>query len=179
MVILNPKEEGIMKLYVTYGTEEYLKQIQTRHNESNILLLTSEGQSILIHETDENSIFKEGKEFAVLDKKGEIEDGNFIIMNHVPVREEGRPVFENRFSNRPGLVEEMDGFQAIRVLRPLSDDTYIILTSWDNAQAYENWQESRQYAETHKKRGTTEGIDHQKQIFSGSSYVKSYTIVKD
>jgi heme oxygenase (mycobilin-producing) len=98
-------------------------------------------------------------------------------LNNIPVTDEGRPLFEDRFLNRPRMIENEPGFVAIRVLRPLSSNTYTILTVWENEGAFENWQKSKAYEHTHKKRGTEAGIDSAKpNIFESASYVTKYYI---
>ena len=54
-----------------------------------------------------------------------------IVLNNIPVTPEGRPLFEARFKNRAGKIENQPGFKALRVLRPKDSDTYIVLTLWD------------------------------------------------
>lgn len=97
----------------------------------------------------------------------------YAVLNNIAVTQEGRPLFENRFKNRAGKVENEPGFKAIRVLRPLEGDTYVILTLWEEEKAFQNWQQSNSYQEAHKKRGTSAGIDTT-SIFSRPSYVTAY-----
>lgn len=98
---------------------------------------------------------------------------SYAVLNNIAVTQEGRPLFENRFKNRAGKVENEPGFQAIRVLRPLEGDTYVILTLWEEEKAFQDWQQSNSYQEAHKKRGTSAGIDTT-SIFSRPSYVTAY-----
>ncbi|UQD51335.1 hypothetical protein C0971_04365 [Bacillus methanolicus] len=102
----------------------------------------------------------------------------FAVLNHIPVTDEGRPVFEYRFKNRSRTIENQPGFAAIRVLRPLSSNTYIILTLWENEQGFERWQKSKAFEKAHDKKETDAGVDKQK-IFSGPSYITKYVIPKE
>ena len=89
--------------------------------------------------------------YDVLDAVGEFKgQPGYIVCNNISVTDEGRPVFENRFKNRAGLIENEPGFQAIRVLRPLSNDTYVILTMWETEQNFKDWTESRSFENAHK-----------------------------
>ncbi len=74
------------------------------------------------------------------------------------------------------MIENVPGFLSIRVLRPVDTDTYVILTIWETEDAFHGWQNSSEYATAHAKRGTSEGIDNQKNIFARESYVTQYTI---
>ena len=47
-------------------------------------------------------------------------------------------------------MENEPGFKAIRVLRPLEGDTYVILTLWEEEKAFQDWQQSNSYQEAHK-----------------------------
>jgi heme oxygenase (mycobilin-producing) len=172
------KKRGIiMNIFITFGTTDYLQTIKQKHAEEKMILMENPDNAILLHETEGNTVFNEGKHYEVLDAVGDIQQGGFAVLNNIPVREEGRPVFEYRFSQRTGLIEKEPGFAAIRVLRPMDTDTYVILTIWDKESSFKNWQQSKAYEKAHQKRGTSEGIDQQKSIFSGPSYVTTYHIV--
>lgn len=165
-----------MNVYITSGTYDFLKQLKDKHKETMTLAHDSDKeQAMLIHETAGATVFKEPRLYESIDSVGSMVNGSFAVLNNIPVRDEGRPVFEYRFKNRAGLIESEPGFVGIRVLRPLSNDTYIILTVWENELAFKNWQESKAYEKAHVKRGTKDGID-QHTIFSGPSYVTTFNI---
>jgi len=164
-----------MKLYMKEGNVEGLKKKLEEYPEEPMLLFQNEDKALLIHETDGTSVFVDTRQYEILDAVGEL-GGGFVVCNNIPVTEDGRPIFEERFQNRARLIEKESGFVAIRVLRPLSDDTYVIMTLWENEDAFKNWQQSKAYEHAHKKRGTTEGVDQQKQIFPRPSFVTTYKI---
>lgn len=114
--------------------------------------------------------------YEVIDANGTIAGSNFIVMNNIPVTEEGREAFEARFMNRARKVEGESGFSGIRVLRPLNSDTYVILTAWVSKESFEAWQKSQAYSHAHAKRDTSEGIAAQApSIFARPSFVTTYT----
>lgn len=168
-----------MNLYIAYGTEDYLSRIVEKHPNENMCLIKNADRTLLLHETMGKTIFKEGHPYEVIDSAGSFPEEGFVVFNNIPVRDEGRPVFEDRFQNRPRLIENEPGFQTIRVLRPLKSDTYIILTIWEGEHSFKSWQQSRAYEHAHKQRGTKEGIDQKASVFSGSSYVTNYYIVTE
>lgn len=47
------------------------------------------------------------------------------------------------------------------LMKAVSGPYYVILTLWDDGQAFHNWQVSKQYGETHRKRGTKAGLDRE------------------
>lgn len=167
-----------MKLYITSGTADYLLRFKETHPEETMILMEKNDSAMLVHETSGESLFKEPRKYEVIDSTGSIlhEEG-FAVLNNIPVTEEGRPVFEDRFLNRPKLVEHEPGFLSIRVLRPLSSNTYIILTIWENESAFENWRQSKAYENAYKKHSTNTGVDFSKpSIFESASYVSKYYI---
>jgi len=163
-------------LYITYGTVDYLEKLVKKHSNETLLLMANQDTAVLFHETEGATIFNEPKKYDVLDSTGIITNGNFAVLNNIPVTDEGRPLFEKRFSERARLIEKEPGFSAIRVLRPTRGDTYIILTLWESEQHFKAWQDSKAYEHAHKKRGSEEGIDR-KSIFPRPSYVTTYTKV--
>ncbi|WP_211747325.1 antibiotic biosynthesis monooxygenase [Paenibacillus sp. Marseille-Q4541] len=115
--------------------------------------------------------------YEAIDASGTIEDSKFIVMNNIPVTEEGRAAFEERFMNRARKVEGESGFSGIRVLRPLNSDTYVILTAWDSKDSFEAWQKSQAFSHAHAKRDTSEGIKVQApSIFARPSFVTTYAV---
>ncbi|MBD1380700.1 antibiotic biosynthesis monooxygenase family protein [Metabacillus arenae] len=166
-----------MNFYVTFGTADYLSTIVQKYPEEKLLLMQNAEKSVLFHETVGESIFKEPHRYEVLDHSGDIIKGKFAVLNNIPVTDEGRPLFEHRFKQRAGLIESEPGFTAIRVLRPISSDTYVILTLWENEDAFTNWQKSKSFERAHQKRESSEDVN-QKSVFPRSSFVTSYHAIE-
>lgn len=165
-----------MNIYITGGTVDYLSKLRESQQNGNFLLMKDDEEyAHLLHEIDGDSIFKEGREYEVIDGVGELQEDGFAILNNIPVSDEGRSMFEYRFKNRARLIENEEGFIAIRVLRPINSDTYVIFTLWRNEADFTKWQTSKSFAEAHKNRGTSEGIDQQ-SIFPRPSYVSKYNV---
>ena len=60
-------------------------------------------------------------------------------------------MFEDKFLQRDKHLQDVPGFKALRFLRPKTYGRhYIIVTLWESRQAFYDWQNSREYAETHK-----------------------------
>lgn len=135
--------------------------------------LMMEGESGKLFFLEEESF--EGataKRYEILSETGQLSTNGYVVMNNIPVTADGRESFEDRFRNRAGLVESEPGFQALRILRPLEDDTYIVLTIWENKEAFTNWQTSKSFENAHKKRGTSSGLAT--AIFPRPSFVTTY-----
>jgi len=159
-----------MKLYKWLGKEQQSQALKGQ----GWFVLTSGSDAVAINE-QQVSAEDQIAAYEVLDQKGRLEDGAFAVFNNIPVTEEGRELFESRFQNRAGLVEKEPGFAAIRILRPLDSDTYVILTMWEDESAFTTWQSSQAYSHAHKKRGTSEGIDKRPNIFPRQSFVTTYS----
>ncbi|WP_456275968.1 antibiotic biosynthesis monooxygenase family protein [Bacillus sp. AK128] len=166
------------KIYITGGTTDFLQKIVEENKSQDFLVLQdNDDQSLLIHESTGEGVFQEGREYEIIDETGELRKTGYAVLNNIPVTDEGRPLFEYRFKNRARMVEDEQGFIAIRVLRPLNSDTYIILTQWETEKDFTNWQTSKAYDHAHKKRGTSEGVDQQ-PIFPRPSYATKYNVIE-
>ncbi|RFU64384.1 antibiotic biosynthesis monooxygenase [Peribacillus saganii] len=168
-----------MYIYMTNGTYEFMKNKKDKAAGENMILMQNMETTLLLHETNGKTIFSSPRKFESIDSVGELRQGGFIVMNNIPVTDEGRPVFEYRFKNRAGMIEKESGFIAIRVLRPLNSDTYVILTQWDNEQSFRNWQNSKSFENAHANKAPGAGGDTAKKIFSGSSYVTHYVLAEE
>lgn len=166
-----------MNVFITTGTYDYLKKIYEEHKEENVILMQNEDSALLYHETEGQTFFNQPRSYEIVDGKGDIQNGQFIVMNNIPVTEEGRPIFEYRFKNRSALIDNMQGFKGIRILRPKSSDTYIVLTSWENEESFENWQNSLSFEKAHANasQDSTKGPN----IFARPSYVTKFFISKE
>ncbi|MCA1320201.1 antibiotic biosynthesis monooxygenase [Bacillus tianshenii] len=165
-----------MNFYMTFGTAGFLEDLREGIHDGELLLMHGDDNAVLMHETTEQSSFNSGNKYEVIDSSGELSKGKFAVLNNIPVSDEGRPVFEYRFNQRARLIEDEAGFAAIRVLRPVGSDTYVILTLWEDVKYFTQWQESKAYDKAHEKRGTSEGIDQNQQVFPRPSYVTTYHV---
>lgn len=164
-----------MRLYITYGTVDYLAKLVKAHSDKNLRLMANNNTGVLFHETEGKSIFNTPKTYEVLDSTGDLTNGAYAVLNNIPVSYEGRPLFEKTFSDQARLIKKEPGFSAIRVLQPAKSDTYIILTLWENEKYFNAWQESKSHEHTYKKSGKNGGFG---QPFSLPSYVTKYFSVE-
>lgn len=164
-----------MNIYITSGTLDYLKGIENKYPTETIVTMVNENGALLLHETIEASVFKEPRKYEVIDSEGIINKEGYVVINYIPVTEEGRPLFEHQFKWRQSLVETEPGFIAIRVLRPFSSNTYIILTIWESEIAFQSCHNFKAFLETYSK-GSEKGIDSQLKIFTSGAYASKYTI---
>ncbi len=75
----------------------------------------------------------------------------YVVANRVPVKKEFREQFEERFRHRAGEVEKQPGFVRMEILRPVADEgVYVVLTHWQNREAFQNWMKSEDFREAHR-----------------------------
>ena len=167
-----------MNLFFTSGTEVYLKKLIEDHPNEVLLFMRNEGSFLLVHETEGNSFFKEPRKYEVIKSLGEFADVGFAVFNHIPVSDEGRPLFEYHFKNSIGEIENEPGFIAIRVLRPLTGDIYVVFTLWENEWSFKNWKTSNSFEKVHSYIVEKEISKKQKsKFFPRPSFVTKYLIV--
>ncbi len=160
-----------MNVYITMGTFEYLKGIELKYPSELMVTMVNEDSALLLHETSKTSIFKEPRKYEVVGSSGLIGKEGYVVMNNIPVAEESSPLFEHQFKDLPSLLEKEMGLIAIRVLRPLSSNTYIILTIWESALTY---QDRKTLFDSELKKGYKKG--NHSNIFTSAPYVSKYTI---
>lgn len=78
-----------------------------------------------------------------------------VVCNRIPVNHEHGAAFEERFKDRSGLVDGMDGFIAFQMLRPSNpEDPYIVMTFWESHDHYTRWVNSEEFKQGHAQSGT-------------------------
>ncbi|GGC74020.1 heme-degrading monooxygenase HmoB [Thalassobacillus devorans] len=164
-----------MKVSMTNGTPNYLAKLDKKHPETTLFFMQDQDKTVAYHE-GEPGIFEEGRDYETVDAVGEMKPEGFVVMNNIPVSDEGRPVFEDRFKNRKGGVEQMEGFQALRILRPLKGNTYVVLTQWRNENDFEDWKNSQSFEQAHQNSGPK----HTKKpsFIDGDAYITKYRMVQ-
>ncbi len=139
---------------MTNGTADFLKKLEEKHTDKQLWIMSSNSGSLAYYEDEKKSIFASGREYDILIHKGNLQEEGYVVMNNIPVTEEGQPVFEDRFKKRKHEVDMMPGFQAFRLLKPKKGNTYVVFTQWKSVQDFENWKNSDQFKQSHKGQST-------------------------
>ena len=156
-----------MKLHLTSGTPEFMKSVKDKYPQENIYILHGAGNSVLIHETTGKSVFQVPRSYEILDSKGQFAEKGYYVLHHIPLSDEGKPIFEFKFSNLSDTVENEPGFHALRVLKPLKSDTYIILTEWSGPSSYEVWQKKNDF--------DFKSMEDKQKLFTSAPYTATYS----
>jgi len=163
-----------MYVYLTSGTYEFLTEIKSKHKKENLLLMENLEKTVLLQETEgKKTVFASPRKFEVVDQRGELREQGFVVLDNIPVREEERPSFEHRYKKRADTIEKEPGFAALRILRPLNSDTYVILTVWQTESASSSW---KNHFSSSADKVTNTWQDLNKNIFSGPPYVNQYKL---
>lgn len=75
-----------------------------------------------------------------------------VKINAITVPAERADEMAERFASRAGQVENMDGFEEFRLLRP--DDgreTWLVYTRWRDEEAFQAWVSSAAFAHGHAR----------------------------
>lgn len=167
-----------MFIYFTSGTADFMETIRKKYAKEKMFILHGEGNTVLVHESEKKSVFATPRKYEVLDSVGELQQKGYFVLNNIPVSDEGRPIFENRFLNRAGAIEKEPGFISFRLLRPLDSETYIVMTQWAGPASFEAWKNSQAFKHAHTDKGEATGVKKQ-NIFNAASYVTTYSAPPD
>lgn len=167
-----------MYLYMTSGTKDFMEKIQERYKDKGLILMHGGGQSLLLHETEAKSLFQTPRRYEIISSSGDLKDIGFFACNNVTVTDEGRPVFEHRFSSLNGEIESQPGFVAFRLLRPIGSDTYVIMTEWEEASYFDLWKSTSSYKNSHQMIDNKEFADSTTHIFSSAPYITTFIAKK-
>lgn len=73
-----------------------------------------------------------------------------IRINAITVPDHGGEELARRFAERAGAVDHAEGFEGFELLRPTDDrKTWLVVTRWRNASAFEAWVASPAFAHGH------------------------------
>ncbi|MFD1360998.1 antibiotic biosynthesis monooxygenase family protein [Lentibacillus salinarum] len=140
-----------MNAYMTKGTFDFLRKLPAEHPAIDFFFMRENTSTLVYYEGDhKKSIFASGRTYETVTTSGTLKENGFVVMNNIPVADEGKPIFEDKFKQRKQGVESMPGFQAFRLLRPKKGDTYVVMTQWASEADFDNWKHSDQFKQAHK-----------------------------
>lgn len=170
-----------MKIYMTNGTFQYLQNLMKEYENEAMVLMTDMNTTLLLHETNGETVFNEPRGYEVIERIGSFNNGAFFVMNHIPVTEEGRPLFEHSFKYRESKIEDSSGFSGMRVCRPMQNNTYVIITFWENEASYQSWRQSEAFLKSHQKPemiAASAGVKP-KKLFAAPAFTTKYWLASE
>ncbi|MFC6954457.1 antibiotic biosynthesis monooxygenase [Halorubellus litoreus] len=92
-----------------------------------------------------------------------------VVSNRFHVHEDHVEEFEERFRNRMGEVESMDGFVRFEFHRPvdhghIDTGTHAAVTYWESMDAFEAWTESEAFREAHRNPAPEEWFEQEGNV---------------
>ncbi|MBI5975033.1 antibiotic biosynthesis monooxygenase family protein [Staphylococcus canis] len=109
------------------------------------LYIISENQDITIYKNNE------WKTYSVLESVGQLKKQTFCVLNYIKVINNKADEFESKFIDVDEQLEDLEGFVALRILRPQKpDDYYLIITLWDTELHFKMWYHSHQYQNAYR-----------------------------
>jgi heme oxygenase (mycobilin-producing) len=94
-----------------------------------------------------------------------------VVSNRIQVAKGHEKEFEARFEGRARLVEHMQGFIRLEVLRPIQSDYYVVLTHWQDRASFLAWTDSAEFKEAHRNRPRAE-------IFVGPNVFEMHEVIQ-
>ncbi|WP_062352209.1 antibiotic biosynthesis monooxygenase family protein [Bacillus kwashiorkori] len=137
-----------MFIFLTSGTHDYMERIFNKnHNHgTKLVYMYNMDHALLLQESAKKTIFQLPRKYEILESEHHLPNEGFAALHYIPVNDDNRERFEYRLKNRGKIIHGADGFVAIRVLRPIKNDSYIILTCWKNEETFKDYKASNRFA---------------------------------
>ena len=95
----------------------------------------------------------------------------YVVANRVAVAPGWEDKFEERFRNRAGQVEKQPGFKRMQILKPVeAGQPYVVLTTWKDKSAFENWVGSADFKAAHAN-------PLPKEAFAGEGKLEQFEVI--
>ena len=88
-----------MNIYITSGTPAFMEALRDKYPQEMIIAMHG-ADSLLVHETTGKTVFQTPRRYEVLASSGALDENGYFVLNHLPVTDEGRPIFEHHFKKR-------------------------------------------------------------------------------
>lgn len=135
-----------MWAFMTTGTAHFLKNVTDSHPNIQFYFMKSGTSTLVYYEGEKKrSIFVSGRSYGMLNSYGDMNKKGFVVMHHIPVMEDGMDVFEERFRKQLPAMQRAKGLLALRFLKQVKGNTYIVLTQWESERYFTDWQKSPEY----------------------------------
>jgi|SRR5690625_2700240 len=165
----------MMYMFMTTGTVRFLKTVTERYPKQDFYYMKSGASTLVLYEsTKKKSLFVSGRSYEVLHSFKEINKKGFVTMEVIPVMEDSMPVFEERAWKVFPKMERLNGLKAIRFLKQIKSNQYIILQQWESERYYVDWKNSSAYQDT-----DVLSLARLPAYFAERPYTNTYTMLKE
>ena len=90
---------------------------------------------------------------------------SIVRINAITVPDGAGDELLERFRNRVGEVEHMDGFEGFELLRPSDGNTWYVYTRWESEEAFMAWVHSPAFARGHAE-ASEQPVAHGSELLS-------------
>jgi len=87
-----------------------------------------------------------------------------IAVSRIPVLKGREREFEHQFLARPKLIDMMHGFIRNEFLKPINNNTYVILSYWESREDFEAWTKSDGYQHTQLRKAARDCLSGPVQV---------------
>ncbi|CAN5533868.1 mycobilin-forming heme oxygenase MhuD [soil metagenome] len=91
------------------------------------------------------------------------------ITNSLPVKDGAADRIVERFSESRGSVQDFPGFVAMEVLKSEDETEVLVVTWWEDREAFQSWVHSAEFKEAHGRGGAGE-------LLSGHPKMTTYEV---
>lgn len=160
----------------TSGTYHFLEQLTKKHlDKYNFYFMKNNRTTIVYYEHKrKKSIFVSGKTFSILKTYETIQPKGFVTMEHVPISGDGVSFFEGRAKKIFLDLTERRGVVAMRLLKQLKKNEFVIMTQWKSERDEQFWRNSPAY-EYHNVRN----FARLSAYFAERPFVNSFYMVEE
>lgn len=88
------------------------------------------------------------------------------ITNRLPVKEGRASEVVERFSGNRGNVQDFPGFVSMEVLRSEDETEVLVITRWENREAFDSWVHSDSFRAAHGQSGNSDFLSGHPQMGS-------------
>ena len=78
------------------------------------------------------------------------------ITNSLPVKEGATDQIVERFAESRGSVQDFPGFVSMEVLKSEEENEVLVITWWENREAFQSWVHSEEFKKAHGQGGAGE-----------------------
>ncbi len=90
-----------------------------------------------------------------------------VKINAISVERDRFDEFTERFAKRAGKVEQAEGFESFKLLRPNDDrDVCLVLTQWRSEEDFQRWLGSQDFQSGHSQHRERGPVGHSSELWS-------------
>jgi len=164
-----------MYMFMTTGTVRFLKTVTDQFPKLDFHYMKSGSATLVLYEgKKKKSIFVSGRSYEILYSNGAIDKKGFVTMEVIPVLDDTMPVFEEQTMRVLPKLEKQTGLTALRFLKQIKSNRYMIFLQWESERYYTDWKNSLHYSQTNIL-----SLARLPAYFAERPFTNTYTMLKE